>query len=154
FVGQHRETSRAAGEIGAGEGRRIEIGADQPLTGARLLDFSDQGVVLVADLAGQRVCKAAWRRGVRQPLFELGERHRRLALGDIQPLGVEVSGEDITHGLLSVTSRSSTAAALPLSSVSAAMATPSRRSAARPATTSPAAALSSTMSRNGPFSPP
>ena len=44
-VGQHRQAGRAAGLIGARQRRRIEIGADQALRRARLLDLGDQRVV-------------------------------------------------------------------------------------------------------------
>ena len=41
-VGQYRQAGRAAGLIGAGEGRRVEIGADQASARAGLLDLGDQ----------------------------------------------------------------------------------------------------------------
>ena len=41
-VGEHREAGRAARLVGAGERRRIEVGADQALRRARLLDLGDQ----------------------------------------------------------------------------------------------------------------
>ncbi len=41
-IGQDRQTGRAAFLIGHGQRRRIEIGADQPLGGAGLLDLGDQ----------------------------------------------------------------------------------------------------------------
>ena len=47
-VGQHRQAGRAALLIGARQRGRIEIGADQALGRARLLDLGDQAVALVA----------------------------------------------------------------------------------------------------------
>ena len=41
-VGEDREAGRAARLIGAGQRRRVEVGADQALGGARLLDLGDQ----------------------------------------------------------------------------------------------------------------
>ena len=63
-VGQHRETGRAALLIGARERGRIEIGADQALGRARLLDLRDQAVAFAARalLPARRESRAAARR--------------------------------------------------------------------------------------------
>ena len=42
-VGQHRKAGRAARGIGAGQRRRVEVGADQALRRRRPLDLGDQG---------------------------------------------------------------------------------------------------------------
>ena len=42
FVGQDGQTSRATGRIGGGMSRRIEVGADQSLGRAGLLDLRDE----------------------------------------------------------------------------------------------------------------
>ena len=52
-VGQHREAGGAALGIGAGEARRIEIGADQALRRARLLDLGDQRRLPCGDAAAR-----------------------------------------------------------------------------------------------------
>ena len=44
-IGEHRQARRAAALIGARQRRRIEVGADQALRRARLLDLGDQRVV-------------------------------------------------------------------------------------------------------------
>ena len=54
-VGQHRQAGRAARLIGARQRRRIEIGTDQPLGRAGLLDLGDQRELAAARLA----CSAA-----------------------------------------------------------------------------------------------
>ena len=51
-VGQHRETGGAAGFIGLGQRRRIEVGANQPLGGRGLLHLGDQRVVAVRRACG------------------------------------------------------------------------------------------------------
>ena len=63
-VGQHREAGRAARRIGARQRRRVEIGADQALRRARLLDLGDQpdAVGRDAPLAALRESRAAARR--------------------------------------------------------------------------------------------
>ena len=64
-VGQHRQAGRAAGLIGAGQRRRVEVGADQALRRARLLDLGDQR------RCGPRRCFASIARG------EAARRRRR-----------------------------------------------------------------------------
>ena len=77
-VGEHRQAGRAAGLIGARQRRRIEIGADQALGGARLLDLGDQRVV-----AGSRArarCAPTKPRGAGAALASasiVGQRARR-----------------------------------------------------------------------------
>ncbi len=60
-VGQHRQTGGAARLISLGQRRRIEIGADQSLRRARLLDLGDQRVVAGRHLALDRLQEAARR---------------------------------------------------------------------------------------------
>ena len=59
LVGEHRQAGGAAGCIGAGMAGRIEIGADQALGRACLLDLGDQGE---AGRGIERVTEAARRR--------------------------------------------------------------------------------------------
>ena len=61
-VGEHRQAGRAAGLVGARQRRRIEIGADQSLRRARLLDLGDQRIVAGRKLALDRREEAARRR--------------------------------------------------------------------------------------------
>ena len=63
LVGQHRQAGRAARLIGAGEGRRIEVSADQPLGGRGALDLRDQAEAAGADHALQLGAEAARRVG-------------------------------------------------------------------------------------------
>ncbi len=67
LVGQHREAGRAALGIGAGERRRIEIGADEALRRARLLDLGDQRRAIGREMALDRGGKAARRWAPRAP---------------------------------------------------------------------------------------
>src|SRR5262245_34403890 len=48
-ISEHRETCRTAGFIGAGKRRWVEIGADQSLGRARLLDLGNQRVLAACD---------------------------------------------------------------------------------------------------------
>ncbi len=59
MIGQHGEARGAACRIGAGMGGRIEIGADQALGRAGLLDLGDQAIAALGDLAAQRRGEAA-----------------------------------------------------------------------------------------------
>ena len=54
-VGQDRKAGRAAFLIGTRERGRIEIGADQSLRGARLLDLGNEGVLALGEPRPQRV---------------------------------------------------------------------------------------------------
>ena len=74
-VGQHRQARRAAGLIGLGQRRRIEIGADQPLGRRGLLHLGDQRIVAARKLFPDRAHEAARRRG------RLGAALRRSASG-------------------------------------------------------------------------
>ena len=74
-VGQHRKTGRAAFLIGHGQRRGIEIGADQALGGAGLLDLGDQAEFAAVLLVFQRGEKAA--RRVRHPWRALPARRGR-----------------------------------------------------------------------------
>ena len=61
-VGQHREAGRAARLVGARQRRRIEVGADQALRRARLLDLGDQRVVAAGDACCSIAAQEAARR--------------------------------------------------------------------------------------------
>ena len=58
-VGQHRKAGCAAGLIGLGELGRLEILADEPLRGARLLDLGDQAEPAFVDCPLQRLDETA-----------------------------------------------------------------------------------------------
>src|SRR5690606_21567744 len=124
--------------IGAGERGRVEIGADQPLGGAGLLDLGDQGEAAVAMLRLQCGAKAARRGHVCRPRLDFGQRQRGLGGGDLLALVGLDAAQDVAHGRLSRletwTSRSSTARAEPLSMAWAAISMPSASVRALPAT--------------------
>ena len=61
-VGQHREAGGAARLIGARERRRIEVGADQSLRRARLLDLGDQREFACGDARPQGLGEGPHRR--------------------------------------------------------------------------------------------
>ena len=135
---------------------RIEIGADQALRRARLLDLGDQRVV-----AGRDACARSPRgsRAAAAAAFasasSVGERLRALRRGDLLAL----VGFDLGRGCRSSGSRRSRPRSAGRAglrprrcrSTLAASATPSFRSLALPATISAAAALSSATSRNAPL---
>ena len=56
-VGEHGKAGRTARFIGLGQRRRIEVGADQALGRARLLDLGDQGKLPAAILAWSAAAK-------------------------------------------------------------------------------------------------
>ena len=158
-VGEHRQAGRAAGLIGPGQRRRIEIGADQALRRARLLDLGDQRVVAAGDAALDRArrSRAAARRALASA-SSVGERARALGGGDLLALvGFDLAREcRVMLASARSTPRSAGRArpsAAPLSIDLAASAAPSFRSLALPATISAAAALSSATSRKAPGLP-
>ena len=87
LVGQHRQAGRAAALVGAGERRRVEVGADQALAGRGLLDLGDQAVAAGGD-GGLRApwrSRAADRRRAPAPRPSR-QRALRLAAGDVLAL--------------------------------------------------------------------
>ena len=153
-VGQHREARRAAGLIGLGQRRRIEIGANEPLRRRGLFHLGDQRVVAARKLVADRAQKTARRRGRLGAGFDLGQRMRPLGRGDFLALvGLDL-GQDIGHLWRPSDQPRETAircfsraAAAPLSSDLAPIATPSFKVPARPATINAAAAFNSATSR-------
>src|SRR4029077_18209574 len=155
-VGQHGQTRRAARLEGARQRRRIEIFADQAARRARLLDFGHQRVIAGGEPALERGQKAARRRGNFRGGLDFRKRTRTFRRCDLLALVGFDLGEDVAHdayALDTAISRSSRPSASALSTDLIAIATPSFRSLALPATTIAAAALSSATSRNGPFLP-
>ena len=103
-VGQHRQAGRAAGLIGAGQRRRVEIGPDQTLRRARLLDLGDQRVT-GRRVVGKRAGKAAHgRRGARLVL-EAGQRAGGPGGGDFVQLVAADALEDVHGGLIALRGR-------------------------------------------------
>ena len=96
-VGQHREAGRAAGLVGARQRRRVEIGADQPLGRARLLDLGDQGIVAAREPALDRPQETARRRGRPGRGLDRGGRPRALRRRDLLALVGFDAGEDVGH---------------------------------------------------------
>ena len=85
-VGEHREACRPPRLIGAGEGRRVEIGADQSFRGARLFDFRDQSHMAGLALGLDRLDEAARRILVMRLARQGLERHAHLGRRDFAPL--------------------------------------------------------------------
>ena len=152
-VGQHRKAGGAARLIGLGERRRVEIGADQALGRAGLLDLGDQRDTgrpraWLSARSGSRAA-ALWSRGTR---LDLGERHLGLGGGDFLALVGFDLAQNVGHVRLAcrletATSRSSAGAPCRCSMAAAASTTPSLSDAALPATISAPPQFSSTMSR-------
>ena len=78
-VGQHREAGRAARLVGPRQRRRIEIGADQALRRARLLDLRDQRDAFRRDLPPECLGKSARRLGRRRSSPSAPRAARRLS---------------------------------------------------------------------------
>src|SRR6056297_4347931 len=155
-VGQHRQAGGTARRIGLRQRGGVEIFADQALRGARLLDLGDEAVPGLAGLQ-ERPGKGAHGRRVAGLGLDLLDRLRRLRRGDLLELVVPDPVQDGRCGHwasdVALASAARRVRAAPESMLSAAMATPSRRSSVRPATVSAAAALSSTASRYAPGAP-
>ncbi len=79
-IGQHRQAGRAAGLVGGGQRRRIEVGADEAFGRARLLDLGDQreSARRGAWPAGPRRSGAA-APGLRRARPAAPQRHRAMA---------------------------------------------------------------------------
>src|ERR1700733_9231648 len=158
-VGQHRKTSRAAQLVCLGDGGGIEIGPDHAARGRGHLDFGDEAVAAGFQLILERPCKSARRAGRRGRVLERGQGPRRLGGCYLFALAGADLGQYVAHGcgtgleLVMDTSCAKARLALPEDIDWIARATPALRSMARPATTKPAAAFNSTMSRSGPVSP-
>ena len=97
FFGQHRKAGSAAGLIGLGEARRIEVGADQAFRGRCLLDLGDQGEVALAYLCLQRPNEPARRRRVSSTPFKFWKWRRRFAVGDVCAFDGADPGENVGH---------------------------------------------------------
>src|SRR5262249_27315611 len=145
-VREHRKTGCATGFISDGQRRRIEIGADEPLRRARLLDFCDQAVAIGGLRTKQRGSETA--RGRHRPCFliQRGIGDPRFRGGNLFAL---VLGDVVQNGHAFETSirRSRRVSAAPESMDIAVLSTPSAMLCALPATISAAAALRSTISR-------
>src|SRR5262245_4599162 len=98
LVGQHRQAGGAAGLIGLGQGRRIEIGANEALRGARLLDFGDQGKMPAGDFAFDGFGKATRRRRRVGGDLDLVQGAASLGGGNFRALIGDDAAEDIAHG--------------------------------------------------------
>ncbi|MNY01481.1 hypothetical protein D3C86_1340140 [compost metagenome] len=154
-VGQDGQAGRAAALIGFGQRGRVEVGADQALGRAGLLDLGDQGGAAgVLGYAFQSGAEAARGRGQGGEGLDGVLRGSKLAGGHVVALVGGDLRQNVGHAasgsmgvLVTRTRVSSAAAARPSSMTAAASSAPSRRSAARSATTRAAAALSTTMSR-------
>src|SRR5690348_4826242 len=157
-IRQYRETRRAALSIGTGEGRRIEIRADEPRARGSLFDLGDEAEAPRLRGALQRGDEAARRRRFGGGTLDIAPGTRLPRERNLCTLAGNDAGENITHALASgalviATSFASACFAAPEAIDLAPIATPSLRSFALPATIRAAAALSSTMSRIGPSAP-
>ena len=97
-VGEHGQARRAARRVGLGERGRIEVGADQALGGARLLDLGDERGLAGGDLGLQRRGEAAHGRGLVRVLLHGRERPLGDRVGDLfQLVGGDLL-ENVCHG--------------------------------------------------------
>src|SRR5829696_3517295 len=149
-VGQHREAGRAALGIGAGERRGIEIGADEALRRACLLDLRDERGAVFGEVALDRRPEAARRRRLAGAPLDVLRRDPGFCGLDLEPLIGLDAREHVAHGLFETAiSRSSAPLAAPESTACTARSTPSRKVLTFSATISAAAALNTAMSRYG-----
>src|SRR5262245_10254425 len=156
-VGQHRQAGGAAPRVGAPQRRRIKIRADQPSRWACFLDLGDQSVAAGREFAFDGAEEATRRRDRFGLGLDRGERASALRGRDLFALvGLDL-GENIGHRdhlpSDALINRCRRLSASPESIDFCASATACLRSAARPATTRPAAALRIETSRNGPLRP-
>src|SRR5690606_29374796 len=146
----------AAALIGLRQNRRVEVGADQALGRAGLLDLGDQGrAVGFGETAGQGGAETARGRSLFRARLDGVLRDGGLAGGDILALVGGDAVQNVAHQASSSsigawetrTSSARAAAARPSSMTAAASSAPDFRSSALPATTRAAAAFNRTMSR-------
>ena len=97
LVRQHGEAGRAAAGVGGGQGRRVEIGADEALAGRGLLQLGDEGRAATVGDRAKRSGEAAWRLGRPRPLSQRRLGDGPLALGNVVPLVVANPCEDVAH---------------------------------------------------------
>src|SRR5262249_17996408 len=141
-VGQHRQARRAAGFIGLGERRRIEVGADQAPGRRGLLDFGDERQAAGRVGPFERGAKAARRAGRLRARLDLGQAAIGLPDGDFFALVGGDAGEDVAaHLPAMLTNLSSAPWARPSSITRPASATPSRSVSAFSPTRNAAAAF-------------
>ncbi len=139
-VGQHRKAGRAALLVGSRQRGRIEIGPDQALAGRGLLDLGDHRVAPGGDARGQRIGKAAHRRGVTRHGAQLREAARAAALGDFLVLALQDPQQDrrLAHSLSrhaqKLASASMRSSARPVWIMSSASSTPRRTESVMPLT--------------------
>ena len=153
-----RGRSRRRG-VGAGEGRRVEVGADQALAGRGLLDLGDQAVAAGGDgrARAPRRSRAAARRRAAAPRSIAPAARAALRRGDVLALDARRSGRgrrSCGSGLVGDRDQALERRLRPRRCRSTAAAERRRPRAGRPPCrrpSGPPAALSTTMSRNGPL---
>ena len=97
-VGENGEALGAARLIGAGEGRRVEIGANEAPRGARLLDLGNEREAARHDPVGEPVAKAAGGLARLRLGLEPRQRPLRLGPGDLVALVGENVLQHVSHG--------------------------------------------------------
>src|SRR5262249_47143328 len=97
-VGEDGKAGRTARCIGLGEGGWLEIGANEALRRARLLDFGDQPEPPGADGLFQSLRKTPPGRGGVGGHLHLVQGTRRLGGSYFPALVVDDAGQDIGHG--------------------------------------------------------
>src|SRR5690606_17772708 len=157
-VGQHRQAGRAAGLVGAGDGRRVEVRADHAPGRARLLHLGDDRRLARGHPRLDRGGEAARRGHGSGQALEFAQRHPGAAFGDLFGLAPENA---LQHGhagappncRVVATNSSSFARAPPLAMAARARAMPSAIESATPEAYSAAPAFSATISSGRPGSP-
>src|SRR5262249_1403297 len=156
----YRKARGAAFGIGAGQRSGIEVLSDQSFARRCSLDFGNEAIASLRHRPPQRRDETARRRRRTCRRFELGAAASRLGAGDLVSLAGADAREHVVVGaacahavwpvVISTMCRSA-ACALPRSIDCPASSIPWRSSAALPATSNAAPALSSTTSRIGPL---
>src|SRR5690606_15883196 len=99
-VGEHRQAGGAAGLVAAGDRGGVEIGPDQPLGRARLLDLGDDRRLATGVLAADRLDEAARRRRAGGAVADAVERADAAALLHLLVLAGEDALEDVGHAAI------------------------------------------------------
>ena len=147
-IGQHRQAGRTARGVTAGDGRRVEVFAQDALGRRGALDLGDHGGIATVDAGLQGRGETARRVGFRQGRRQLGQRTlapprldllglaRDDALQDVRRVWIHRARPVAIQSMpwVSTTRRSSRFRASPDSMAWSARATPSCSDSARPAT--------------------
>src|SRR5581483_171614 len=99
-VGEHREARGTAAFVALGDGSGSEIGTQETLAGARLLDLGNDGGLAPGKLRAQCADKIADVAARARHALDLDHRMRGARRRDLLALGGEDALEDVAHRAL------------------------------------------------------